>query len=406
MTAHIDFFPVGSGDMTLITLATGKTILIDTNIRQDADKEDKEDYPDVARMLRDKLGRDDEDRPYVDVFVLSHPDQDHCSGLRRHFHLGAPSRWKKPEEGENEAIIIREMWSSPLTFRRVQEIEGNLCEDAKAWREEAKRRVRLHKGRADSASDKGNLIRVIGQDKNDPKTNEPKTKGIEHLVVKVGDSLVKIGDEADRSFSARLLSPKFVTEEEAEKLSGKNNSSIVMQFSLSSSDDPKEDVADNPDGRFLTGGDAEVQIWGRIWDRNKDSPDNLGYDILQTPHHCSLGALSEDSYNGREGKEAKGEGCKIDDDAYLALSQAEEGAFFIASSDKPEEKTGKDLAKRCYQDIAKNVEGSMLFTSVDSPQKPLRITISEDGPRRSGSKGPVQGPKKKVEKGATEKTYA
>lgn len=401
MTAHIDFFPVGSGDMTLITLASGKTILIDTNIRQDADREDKEDCPDVALMLRNKLGRDDRDRPYVDVFVLTHPDQDHCSGLRRHFHLGAPSRWKEPEEGESKAIIIREMWSSPLTFRRVQEIEGKLCNDAKAWRDEAKRRVRLHKDKANSAHDDGNLIRIIGQDR-----KESKTKGVEHLVVKVGDSLSKIGKKTDRTFSARLLSPKLVTGEEAEELSGKNNSSIVMKFSLSANDDPAKSVVDHPDGKFLTGGDAEVHIWRRIWDRNKDNKSVLGYNILQTPHHCSLGALSEDSYSGRDGKEAKGEDCKIDDEAYSALSQAQNGAFIVASTDEPEKKTGKDLAKRHYQDIAKGVEGSILITSVDSPQKTLRITISENGPKCSGSKGTIQGPKKKVGKGSTERTYA
>lgn len=401
MAAHIEFFPVDNGDMTLITLASGKTILIDINIRQDADNKDKEKCPDVALMLRNKLRIDDRDRPYVDVFILSHPDQDHCSGLKRHFHLGSPSRWKEPEKGQNKAIIIREMWSSPLTFRRVQEIEGELCNDAKAWRDEAKRRVQLQKDKTSSANDNGNLIRIIGQDK-----KVAKTKGVEHLVLNVGGLLTKIGKKTDKTFSARLLSPKAVTKEEVDELSGKNNSSIVMQFSLAATDKPMENVADKPDGQFLTGGDAEVNIWRRIWGRNKDTPDNLKYDILQTPHHCSLGALSEDSYNGRDGKEAKGENCTIDEDSYAALSQAYEDAFIVASSDEPDKKTGKDLAKRRYQDIAKDAKGTMLFTSVDSPQKPLRITISEDGPKRDSPKETIQSPKKKVGKGSTEKTYA
>ena len=37
MPASIVFFPVDNGDMTLITLADGRTILVDINIRQDAD---------------------------------------------------------------------------------------------------------------------------------------------------------------------------------------------------------------------------------------------------------------------------------------------------------------------------------------------------------------------------------
>ena len=120
MTASIEFFPVGSGDMTLIRLQTGRTILIDINIRQKADQDSENKFPDVAGMLKERVDRDADGRPFVDVFMLSHPDQDHISGLRKHFHLGAPSTWKKPDGNESEKIIIREMWSSPLTFRRVQ----------------------------------------------------------------------------------------------------------------------------------------------------------------------------------------------------------------------------------------------------------------------------------------------
>src|SRR5207247_2615920 len=51
MASKIAFFPVGNGDMTLIQLESGRTILIDVNIRAAAD--DPEDStPDVAKMLR------------------------------------------------------------------------------------------------------------------------------------------------------------------------------------------------------------------------------------------------------------------------------------------------------------------------------------------------------------------
>ncbi|WEH90992.1 hypothetical protein PYR77_17820 (plasmid) [Acinetobacter soli] len=86
MTASIVFFPVDNGDMTLITLADGRTILVDVNIRQDADNPQSTTY-DVASDLRSRLKRDSNDRPYVDVFLLSHPDKDHCTGLNKHFYL-------------------------------------------------------------------------------------------------------------------------------------------------------------------------------------------------------------------------------------------------------------------------------------------------------------------------------
>src|SRR5690554_3280757 len=97
MSASVEFFPVGSGDMTLIRLASGKTILIDINIRQKADDDNEPDYPNVAEMLKDRLERDGKGRLYVDVFMLSHPDNDHIAGLETHFHLGAPSAYKVPE---------------------------------------------------------------------------------------------------------------------------------------------------------------------------------------------------------------------------------------------------------------------------------------------------------------------
>lgn len=86
------FFPVSNGDMTLIRLDNGQTILVDVNIRGDADDDD-DDTPDVASDLRDRLKRDIEGRLYVDAFLLSHPDQNHITGLRNHFHLGPLSHW-------------------------------------------------------------------------------------------------------------------------------------------------------------------------------------------------------------------------------------------------------------------------------------------------------------------------
>jgi beta-lactamase superfamily II metal-dependent hydrolase len=88
MTAKISFFPVDNGDMTLIVLDSGLTILIDINIRCSADDPKQPDVPDVLSQLKNKLGRDAQGRKYVDVFVLTHPDKDHCSGLVKHFHLG------------------------------------------------------------------------------------------------------------------------------------------------------------------------------------------------------------------------------------------------------------------------------------------------------------------------------
>lgn len=67
-TPEITFFPVGNGDMTLIKLSSGRTILIDINIRQPGDG-----VRDVLKDLREKLAVDEEGRPYVDGAEPSGP---------------------------------------------------------------------------------------------------------------------------------------------------------------------------------------------------------------------------------------------------------------------------------------------------------------------------------------------
>src|SRR4051812_48175640 len=126
----ITFFPVGNGDMTLMKLGdeAETTVLIDCNIREAAD-DAEDDTRDVAADLRLRLKRDYKGRPYVDAFLLSHPDQDHCRGLKRHFYLGKLADYPDDKKPDNEKrIVIRELWSSPMVFRRASKVH-TLCED-------------------------------------------------------------------------------------------------------------------------------------------------------------------------------------------------------------------------------------------------------------------------------------
>lgn len=89
MPTTITFFPVDNGDMALIKFGDvdATTLLIDINIRQDAEDPDGVSR-DVAKDLRDRLKRDENGRPYVDAFLLSHPDHDHCRGADAAFLSG------------------------------------------------------------------------------------------------------------------------------------------------------------------------------------------------------------------------------------------------------------------------------------------------------------------------------
>ena len=193
MAARLTFFPVGNGDMTLVALDSGKTILIDINIRAAADDPD-DDTPDVAAKLRKRLKRDANGRLYVDAFLLSHPDQDHCAGLRNHFHLGPPREWSKADD----KVLIREMWSSPMVFRRASR-DHTLCEDARAFNKEARRRVQLF--RDQGAAVEGDRILILGEDENG------KTDDLALILVKVDETFNRINYEQDSSFTARLLAP-------------------------------------------------------------------------------------------------------------------------------------------------------------------------------------------------------
>ena len=329
MAASIAFFPVSNGDMTLMRLDNGQTIIIDLNIRGSADDDD-DDTPDVASDLRNRLKRDKHGRLYVDAFLLSHPDQDHITGLCNHFHLGPPDDWSK----DDDKIFIREMWSSPIVFRRAGP-NHTLCKDAKAWAKEARRRVaRFREDAFDTAE--GDRILIMGEDV------DGKTDDILDIVIKIDKTFVACNRVKDGAFEARLLGPLTAEDEEDEKALAKNDSSVILRFSLRGGG-----VSDRC--RFLTGGDASAAIWKRLWERHGDSnADWLAYDALQTPHHCSWRSLSFDRWS------ELGEKVKVDPDAREALSQTRKGAVIVSSSKpikKDDDNPPHERAKREYIDI-------------------------------------------------------
>lgn len=355
-TPEITFFPVGNGDMTLIKLSSGRKILIDINIRQTGD-----DVRDVLKDLRERLDEDDEGRPYVDVMVLSHPDQDHCRGFKEHFWTG--SLMDYPTTSEPSKIVIREMWSSPLVFRRASKYH-TLSEDAKAWNSEAKRRVALF--RSEGVGEDGDRILILGED------SDGKTDDILEIVFKTDASITRVAGRSEDNFSALLLAPMNAdSEEDAEELT-KNESSVIMNYSVGTG--AKQDAV-----KFLSGGDAEVYIWQKQWKRNKDNLAALEYDLLSTPHHCSWHTLSFDSWSKKK------EDAKVSPDALSALSQARPGAYIVASS-CPIKDDDNDppciRAKREYEAIAKDVYGTFLNTSMhpnSTSPEPMTFEVTSGG---------------------------
>ncbi|HCR66522.1 MAG TPA: hypothetical protein DIW38_08425, partial [Oceanicaulis sp.] len=107
MTTHqITFFSVDNGDAVLLE-AHGKTVMTDIRYRAGC-TDDDDDFNDFAPTIRDACDNDQ-----LDVFVLTHPDEDHLLGFSEVFHLGDPDkRDSDPDEGD-VSIVVDEIWCSP-----------------------------------------------------------------------------------------------------------------------------------------------------------------------------------------------------------------------------------------------------------------------------------------------------
>lgn len=294
------------------------------------------------------------------------------------FYLGPLSDYPDDNKPQKEKrVIIHEMWSSPIIFRRRSK-SHTLCDDAVAWAKEARRRVALNKIKSFINVGDGDRIQIMGKDING------KTDDLGPIRRDVDSTFRSINGQHSSWFKAKLLGPfDPQCDEDQEALLAKNESSVIINFTLAAN-------VNNPDGaKFLTGGDAEVYIWGKQWERHSHEPEVLEYDLLQTPHHCSWHSLSYDSWS------EKRDGAVVDENAKKALSQARSGSTIIASS-KPIADDDQDppciRAKREYVSIVSGVNGKFLCTGEHPSKKdedPIEFTVGSGGitetPRKSGS---------------------
>ncbi|WP_185037013.1 metallohydrolase [Pseudomonas fluorescens] len=239
-----------------------------------------------------------------------------------------------------------------------------LCEDASAFNKEARRRVAYWRTYR-SARD-GNRIRIMGED------IQGKTDDLGAILVKSGETFSTIaGEDFSGYFSTHLLAP--APHEDDEKLEEdltKNESSVIMNMQISASWHSQHKT------RLLIGGDAEVLIWERMWDRFEDTPEVLEYDLLLAPHHCSWHTLSYDSWS------QKGESAKVNQAARNALGQARSGATIVSSSVKILDDYNDPpciRAKREYEDILDEVDGWFTCTGDLGAKAAIDFEVLADG---------------------------
>lgn len=361
----VTLFPVGdkNGGMILIKLndVNSTVILIDCAIGDEAIA----DYCDVNQELRNRLPSDSQGRPYVDAFILTHRHDDHLKGFQKHFHLGPLDDYKRDED--EPKIIIKEMWSSHI-FWKPSSITYALCDDARAFNKEMKRRVELFSN-SKNIQKEGNRAIIIGRDP------EGKTDGLEQITYDIGDTFTKINDNCDipHKISGYILSPIEKQKcEDDECFTDKNRQSIVIQLTV------KQGVYEN---KLLLAADAECLVWETLWARYKNDTKVLEYDILYAPHHCSWHSLSYDS-------QSKDNNPQVCAPAKQALSQKKEGAFIVSQS-KIIKVADQDPPSRAAKDEYIKIVGEVQFICTNEyPDKkkpePLEFNLTGDGPQKKG----------------------
>jgi len=247
------FWPVGSGDSTTIVVDADTFVQVDLRHLACVDEDDDDPRMAVIDKLEEILPKVD-GKPYLSVFVLTHPDEDHCRGFADLL----------------DRVTIGELWHAPRVFR---EYPQDLCEDAKAFRKEAKRRVSKIIANGGTATD-GDRVRVIGYD---DLLQEDDYKGFPSYMLSVpGSSVSELsGVDCSDRFKAFIHGP-FKDDCEGER----NDTSVALQISLFDGE---------ASAKALLFGDLCYAPIKRIFDFS-DAGD-LEWNILLAAHHCSKSVM-------------------------------------------------------------------------------------------------------------------
>lgn len=365
-SSTLTVFPVGSKNGGMILLKFNDvyktTVLIDCAIGDGLIA----DYCDVNQELRQRLPLDSKGRPYVDAFILTHRHEDHLKGLQKHFYLGDLDKYN---EGEEELkIIVKELWSTYLFWKPASECYS-LCDDAKAFNKEMKRRVELYRD-SELIQSEGNRAIIIGKDP------DGKTDGLGEINYDIEDTFTKVNNrDLYGKLKGYILSPIEKQEgEDDEAFIDKNRQSIVLQLTVSQND---------YDNKILVTGDAECLVWDTLWDRYQDSTSVLEYDILFAPHHCSWHSISYDSQSQDDSPE-------VCENAIKALGQSKNNAFIVSQSKiikGSDEDPPSVEAKSEYVSLVGEKQFICTNEFPDEKQPvPLEFNLTGYGPQKKGIK--------------------
>jgi hypothetical protein len=262
----IMFWPVGTGDSTTIVVDDNHVIQVDLHDMAQADLDGAVVTPvvdELAACLPKPAGR-----PYLAVFVLTHADQDHCRGFADLL----------------EAVTIGELWATPRLWREYEDADAVICAGARAFQEEAERRVcatRAAVGRGERPAS-GDRILVVGYD-SDREEHAYADLPAEYLTGP-GHAVMNLdGEDMSAVFEAFIHAP-FADDCAA----ARNETSLALQVTLK---DPA-----GSDGRVLLLGDLAHDTITKIvtYSEEHQREDRLAWDVLLAPHHCSQHVMYQD----------------------------------------------------------------------------------------------------------------
>ena len=354
--SKIKFYPVDNGDTVLIKVDK-TTIQIDANIRNN------DDCYDVMEDLLDELSTDGEGRYHLDLFMLTHPDEDHCRGIDTNYYLGDPDKYSDADK-DDDLVIINELMVTPMLFSDATSTP------AKALKKEANRRRKLWDEDSPDKNKAGNRLVIIGYD------GDKKYENVPSYIP--GDTIKKVNGKTMTLIEFFVHSPFKDSLVKGRAESDKNVTSIVMQarFKKSSWDT-------KPSALYLFGGDADHYIWEEI--QNQSSAHNNGgkldFDIFLAPHHCSWTYFNDVPYKKGETDEP------VESSKKLIKDHKASGAVIIASSKQINDDDDNPPHYPAKKEYVKLIGSSDKFVSLaeepDSKNsKPVVYVVTSNGFQR------------------------
>ena len=296
-------FPhVGNGDSSTISVIEDE-VCIQVDLRHTQKGEDEDEKPeDVIDVLTDLLPEKDGE-PYLSAFLLTHPDEDHCSGFEQFL----------------DEVEIGEIIHTPQIFEQYEDDE-ELSDDAKSFREECERR-RDETIDEDGDPGSGDRVLIVGYSETFEK---PEYQDFPEEFRKVaGDTITKIDGEELEEAEFFVHGPL-----KGEYGDDRNDSSLSFQLCLES-----ENGQESLECLFF--GDRSSATIESIVEETEDhsNQERLDWNVLLSPHHCSKKAL----YKKEDDTE------QPHDDVIDALRDGEQEVSYVVASCRAVDEDGNSV---------------------------------------------------------------